>query len=374
MASTVRVTHILNHLSKSTDNNIQKHQITQKVNINENYKCRMIAESDYSAILEICANIFDGNDFIPHSFHRWLNDKTGDIMFFGIEYKPESKIIATRAIKLLDGGITGHLMAGRVHSKHRGKGLYTPFMTWSNQIIRNNYPNLIRTRSTAYGKNAASRHLQSKTKISSSNIIQMLYGHVSYPSNKSDTPNYGPQLIRPNEFEQRLFIKDLDELSCAEIEILTDIDEIIKLLTHRYEKNEVYVDWKVYDLKLNQKCIEYNKSLLKKEIISRRLTVYLNKTKSVMCMVYIDGRKRLTQIHVYGDNAKCNEKNILLMIQTIYKMWKVRTYPDVVIDPLNGIKLYVFIDQEIVINNPRLGKLCENFDIVVVTEKPINND
>ena len=200
MASTIRLTHILNHLSKSTDNNIQKHQVTQKMKIKENYECRMIKESDYPAILEMCANIFDGNDFIPSSFHRWLNDKTGNIMFFGLEYKPESKIIATRAIKLLDGGITGHLMAGRVHSKHRGKGLYTPFMIWTNQIIQNNYPNLIRTRGTTPSSNAVSRHIQTKTKSSSSKIIQILYGHISYSS------NYTPHLIKPNEFENRLFI------------------------------------------------------------------------------------------------------------------------------------------------------------------------
>ena len=145
-------------------------------------------------------------------------------------------------------------------------------------------------------------------------------------------------------------------------------------MTHRYKKNEVYVDWKVYDLKMNQKCIDYNKLLLKKEIISQRLTVYLNKSKSVMCMVYIDGRKRLTQIHIYGDNnTKCNEKDILLMIQKMYKIWQIRTYPDMVRNLLNGIKLYVFIDKEIVINNPKLCKLCGNFDKIVVTEKPINH-
>ena len=43
-----------------------------------------------------------GNDFIPSSFHRWSDDNTDSIIIFGFEYKPESKIIATRAVKLLN--------------------------------------------------------------------------------------------------------------------------------------------------------------------------------------------------------------------------------------------------------------------------------
>ncbi len=119
-------------------------------------------ESDYFDILELCADIYDGNDFIPSYFHEWLSDKTGNVLFFGIEYKPDSKIVATKVVKVIDGGLTGMAMAARTHPKHRGKGIFSVFGKWSNKITAQMFPNMIRMRGTSFSSNAVTQRVQQK--------------------------------------------------------------------------------------------------------------------------------------------------------------------------------------------------------------------
>ncbi len=39
--------------------------------------CRPAVESDYPDIVEFCKNIWDGHDYVPEVWHRWLNDSNG---------------------------------------------------------------------------------------------------------------------------------------------------------------------------------------------------------------------------------------------------------------------------------------------------------
>ena len=39
--------------------------------------CRLAVESDYPDIVEFCRNIWDGHDYVPEVWHRWLNDRKG---------------------------------------------------------------------------------------------------------------------------------------------------------------------------------------------------------------------------------------------------------------------------------------------------------
>lgn len=316
-----------------------------------------------------------GNDFVPSSFHRWLRDRTGNITFFGLEYKPESKIIATRIIKVIDGGITGFTIGHRVHPHHQGKRLFFPFMEWSDKMIKRIYPKLQRIRSTTYGKNTRSIHLQKKSQLfQSKDTMRTLYGDISFPSNKTNNTNFKAMLITPSQFEQRLSKLNLigKKLFDKEIEIITDIDQVIELLKYRYGKRELYVDWKVYDLAINKESIIDTKYILNKEIIARRMTIYCNKSKSVMCLLYVDGRKRLRQIHIYAENKQSNENDILLMIRSMYKNWINEMTPIIAIDSHNGLKFWIYLDEVLANSNPKLQSLCQQFDTIVLTEKKLS--
>ncbi len=164
--------------------------------------------------------------------------------------------------------------------------------------------------------------------------------------------------MRPNEFEKRF----ANYNSNIEVEILSSVDEIVSLLKRKYHKTEVFIDWKVYDLAINKKSIDCNRALIKKLILKRRLTVYCNRDKSVMCLLYIDGRKRLTQIHLYAvSEGKKNGQNILALILRMYKEWKQRIYSEVICDPQNGFKFWFFVDERLVQNNENLRQFCHGF-------------
>eukprot|EP01084_Bolivina_argentea_P048231 88875_1 len=368
--------HLQSHItsrSNTTTNIIKSHMHKiEHYEISKQYVCRLVQKSDYSAILELCEDVYDANDFIPPSFHEWLNDKTGNIIFFGLEYKPQSQIIATAICKVIDGGKTGMMMGMRIHPNHRGKRLSSPFTTWVNNMVKQTYPNMIRRRFTSYLSNAASLRAQNKEgAMSIKNMRTFIYGDITFPSNKSNNPNYKAGIMRPDTFEKRLANLKLMNDGNIKLDIISNMDEIIDLLRYKYNKNELYLDWKVYDLMLDKQGMDFNKAVLKKQMLLRRLTVYCNDNQSVMCLLYVDGRKRLTQIHVYGVHEVENEENILFMIAKMYKQWKNRIYSDVVMDVNNGMKFWFFVDEGLVENNSRLAALCSGFDIVVITEKKI---
>jgi len=85
------------------------------------------------------------------------------------------------------------------------------------------YPDLIRTRGTSFLSNAVSQRVQQKNGVFPiQNMPSYIYGDITYPSNKSNNPNYKKGIMRPNEFEKR-FVNYERKI---EVEILSSVDEI----------------------------------------------------------------------------------------------------------------------------------------------------
>jgi len=82
---------------------------------------RPLRESDREDILEIARHTWEGHDYIPYFFDKWLKDK--DSHPLGVEY--DGHIIALANLRVIDDGRTGWMEALRVHPDHRGKGLAT---------------------------------------------------------------------------------------------------------------------------------------------------------------------------------------------------------------------------------------------------------
>lgn len=81
-----------------------------------NYK--ILTNDYYADILDISKNIWDGNDYLPKVFHKWVNDKNG--CFLGLV--KNNKVVALGKYTILPDG-QGWLEGLRVHIDYRGQQL-----------------------------------------------------------------------------------------------------------------------------------------------------------------------------------------------------------------------------------------------------------
>ncbi|EPZ61258.1 acetyltransferase, GNAT family domain protein [[Clostridium] sordellii ATCC 9714] len=58
-----------------------------------NYK--ILTDEDYNDIVDISKNIWDGNDYLPKVFYKWVNEKDG--CFLGVV--KDGKVVAVESIQ-----------------------------------------------------------------------------------------------------------------------------------------------------------------------------------------------------------------------------------------------------------------------------------
>ncbi|MGL5328366.1 MAG: GNAT family N-acetyltransferase, partial [Peptostreptococcaceae bacterium] len=79
-----------------------------------NYK--VLTYDDYNDILDISKDIWDGNDYLPKVFHKWVDDKPG--CFLGLVH--DDKVVAVGKYTILKDR-QGWLEGLRVHADYRGR-------------------------------------------------------------------------------------------------------------------------------------------------------------------------------------------------------------------------------------------------------------
>ncbi len=79
-----------------------------------NYK--ILTHDDYNDILDISKNIWDGNDYLPNVFHKWVDEKEG--CFLGVV--ENNKVVAVGKYTILPDR-QGWLEGLRVHIDYRGR-------------------------------------------------------------------------------------------------------------------------------------------------------------------------------------------------------------------------------------------------------------
>lgn len=80
---------------------------------------RKLTHEDYSDVFDICKDIWDGTDYLPELFHKWVDDKG---LFLGAVDTDTNKVIGTDKYSVLYDG-TGWLEGLRTHKDYRGKGI-----------------------------------------------------------------------------------------------------------------------------------------------------------------------------------------------------------------------------------------------------------
>jgi RimJ/RimL family protein N-acetyltransferase len=77
---------------------------------------RRLTHEDYEDIIDISKSIWDGTDYLPTVFHKWVDDSG---YFLGAVDTSNNKVIATTKFSILLDG-TGWLEGLRVHVDYRG--------------------------------------------------------------------------------------------------------------------------------------------------------------------------------------------------------------------------------------------------------------
>lgn len=79
---------------------------------------RDLEHSDYDDVYDICKDIWDGTDYLPQLFHKWVDDPEG--AFIGAVDSETGKVIGTDKYSVLSDG-TGWLEGIRIHKEYRGR-------------------------------------------------------------------------------------------------------------------------------------------------------------------------------------------------------------------------------------------------------------
>ena len=152
-------------------------------------KIREIVEKDIRDIEDIARRTWEGEDYLPRVFARWV--KEGD--FYGIEV--DGKVIATGKITLLPGKV-GWLEGLRVHPSYRGSGygrVMHEFLLEKAKDLKERGIIQFLEYST-YFTNEASIHLGLKSGFK---IVQRYYGMDYSTSSKNE-----PKKIRLESVEE----------------------------------------------------------------------------------------------------------------------------------------------------------------------------
>ncbi|HWR62341.1 MAG TPA: GNAT family N-acetyltransferase [Clostridia bacterium] len=80
---------------------------------------RKLSHEDYPDIADLCKDIWNGTDYLPELFHKWVDDKG---LFVGAVDTDTNKVIGTDKYSVLYDG-TGWLEGLRTHKDYRGRGI-----------------------------------------------------------------------------------------------------------------------------------------------------------------------------------------------------------------------------------------------------------
>jgi GNAT superfamily N-acetyltransferase len=80
---------------------------------------RKLTHEDYEDIIDISKDIWDGGDYLPSVFHKWVDDKG---FFLGGVDIENNKVVAVAKLSILYDG-SGWLEGLRVHKNYRGQKL-----------------------------------------------------------------------------------------------------------------------------------------------------------------------------------------------------------------------------------------------------------
>ena len=106
---------------------------------------RLAQPGDFDAVVKLSEGIYDGHDYLPFIFHKWLQRDNLDVL---LAYSGD-KLVGLQACFVVDEGRTFIRRAERILAELRGQGLARQQREFSRKYVSEHYPSLQRERFTA---------------------------------------------------------------------------------------------------------------------------------------------------------------------------------------------------------------------------------
>ena len=103
---------------------------------------RLAQTGDFDEIVKFSEGIYQGHDYLPFTFHQWLQR---DNLVVVLAYSGD-KLVGLQACFVVDDGRTLILRAERILAELRGQGLMRQLREFAREYTREHYPNLQRER------------------------------------------------------------------------------------------------------------------------------------------------------------------------------------------------------------------------------------
>ena len=287
-----RVAKILNHLQKTDGLSSNLKNTFKETIIDDVYHIRLMRSSDYESVFEMCQNTFGGgNDYVHRTFYRILNDNK--CMFFCCEHIPTKKVIGCDITKIMDNGHTGFGFGSRIHPDFRSKKIFTKFSSYVAKWRKQNLKGL-RIRGTTLATNEAAMHIYGKTYGS---VTDILYRFIYVTQGSIDDIKFYAVKNTASAINENVFEKKLKQYGCHKyndnLKEINNVGLIIDLL-HKYGKKELHLDWKIYDITIDDESEKECYNYLYNEWNDGRLKMYTcNSNNDAFGLLYKDERKKL---------------------------------------------------------------------------------
>ena len=105
---------------------------------------RLAQPGDFDAVVKLSEGIWDGHDYLPLKFHKWLQRDNLDVL---LAYSGD-KLVGLQACFVVDEGRTLPRRAERILAELRGQGLARQLREFARKYTREHYPSVQRERFT----------------------------------------------------------------------------------------------------------------------------------------------------------------------------------------------------------------------------------
>jgi len=125
---------------------------------------RLAQSGDFDAVVKLSEGIYDGIDYLPSQFHKWLQRDNLAVL---LAYSGD-KLVGLQACFVVDEGRTFIRRAERILAELRGQGLVRQQREYARKYVREHYPSVQRERFTTPSDFASSLDL---TKLLENDIL-----------------------------------------------------------------------------------------------------------------------------------------------------------------------------------------------------------
>ena len=178
---------------------------------------RLAQSGDCDAVVKLSEGIYDGHDYLPFNFHKWLQRDNLDVL---LAYSGD-KLVGLVACFVVDEGRTCIRRAERILAELRGQGLARQLREFARKYVTEHYPSVQRERFSSIADMASS--------VDQTKLLE--YDILSY---QVDKKSYGEaEIFKINSVEIEMCSREY----FAEV-ILTD-----PVRAHLFPDNTIVVNW-----------------------------------------------------------------------------------------------------------------------------------